>query len=78
MKKLEYDTNINCSSCYAKVEDELQGKNIIEKFEVDFSKKNKPAVFYLKEGASEQKLLESINNAGYKAKPKSFFKKIFK
>lgn len=79
-KSLQLETNINCASCYEKVNIAFKGKELIDNFEVDFSDPNRKAVFYLRENASEEEVIKTVESTGYEAKrpgKKNFFKKIF-
>lgn len=61
----QFKTNINCSSCLAKVTPFLNEAKGIEKWEVDTF--NREKILTLKsEGISEQEVIEIVQNAGFK------------
>ncbi|MGZ5281075.1 MAG: heavy-metal-associated domain-containing protein [Bacteroidia bacterium] len=79
-KKVTFNTNINCQSCYDKVEKAFAGKELVKDFTVDFANPKKPATFTLNEGVKTDEVVKLINDAGYKAEvveEPGFFKKLF-
>lgn len=79
-KKVTFNTNINCQSCYDKVENALAGKALVKDFKVDFANPKKPATLTLNEGIKPEQVIKIINEAGYKAEVAEeggFLKKLF-
>ncbi|WP_074417395.1 heavy-metal-associated domain-containing protein [Hydrotalea lipotrueae] len=70
MKSLKFKTNIQCSSCVAKVSPVLNNEKSIEHWEVDTTNKNK--VLTVQTGSMEEKeIVQLVKNAGYTAEPLS-------
>ena len=65
---LQFKTNINCSSCVAKVTPFINDVEGIGKWEVDTA--NREKILTLKsEGITEQKVIEAVQKAGFKIEP---------
>jgi len=78
--KVTFNTNINCGSCFEKVQKALEGKNLYKDFNVDFANPKKPATFVLNDGVKPASVIKLINEAGYKAEmaeEPGFFGKLF-
>ncbi len=78
--KVTFHTNINCETCYGKVEKTFEGKNLYKDFKVDFANPKKPATFTLNEGVKTDQIKKLINEAGYKAEvveETNFMRKLF-
>lgn len=70
MKSLKFKTNIQCSSCVAKVSPLLNNEKSIEHWEVDTTNKNK--VLTVQTGSMEEKeIVQLVESAGYTAEPLS-------
>lgn len=70
MKSLKFKTNIQCSSCIAKVSPVLNNEKSIEHWEVDTTNKNK--VLTVQTGSMEEKeIVQLVKSAGYTAEPLS-------
>ncbi|MBY0348280.1 MAG: cation transporter [Hydrotalea flava] len=70
MKSLKFKTNIQCSSCVAKVSPVLNNEKSIEHWEVDTTNKNK--VLTVQTGSMEEKeIVQLVESAGYTAEPLS-------
>lgn len=64
----QFKTNINCSSCVAKVTPFLNDVEGIGNWEVDTA--NREKILTLKsEGISEQEIVEAVQKAGFKIEP---------
>ena len=65
MKKLEFKTNINCSSCVAKVTPYLEKADSVEQWKVDTANKEKVLTV---EGdqVNEKQVVQAVQEAGYK------------
>ncbi len=67
-QNFQFKTNINCSSCVAKVTPFLNDAEGICHWEVDTTNKNK--VLTVKpEGISQQEVIEAVKKAGFKIEP---------
>lgn len=67
-QNFQFKTNINCSSCVAKVTPFLNDAEGICHWEVDTTTKNK--VLTVKpEGISQQEVIEAVLKAGFKIEP---------
>lgn len=67
-QNFQFKTNINCSSCVAKVTPFLNDAEGICHWEVDTTTKNK--VLTVKpEGISQQEVIEAVLTAGFKIEP---------
>ncbi len=67
-QNFQFKTNINCSSCVAKVTPFLNNAGGICHWEVDTTNKNK--VLTVKpEGISQQEVIEAVQKAGFKIEP---------
>ncbi|CAN5328236.1 hypothetical protein BH23BAC2_BH23BAC2_00050 [soil metagenome] len=67
-QNFQFTTNINCSSCVAKVTPFLNDAEGICHWEVDTTNKNK--VLTVKpEGISQQEVIEAVKKAGFKIEP---------
>ncbi|MCX2474974.1 heavy-metal-associated domain-containing protein [Pedobacter sp. MC2016-05] len=65
---LQFKTNINCSSCVAKVTPFLNDAKGIGQWEVDTT--NREKILTLKsEGITEQEVIETVQKAGFKIEP---------
>jgi len=65
---LQFKTNINCSSCVAKVTPFLNDAEGIGQWEVDTT--NREKILTLKsEGITEQEVIETVQKAGFKIEP---------
>ncbi|RTL55675.1 MAG: hypothetical protein EKK39_02410 [Sphingobacteriales bacterium] len=70
MKSLKFKTNIQYSSCIAKVSPVLNNEKSIEHWEVDTTNKNK--VLTVQTGSMEEKeIVQLVKSAGYTAEPLS-------
>jgi copper chaperone CopZ len=70
MKSLKFKTNIQCSSCIAKVSPVLNNAKSIEHWEVDTTNKNK--VLTVQTSSMEEKeIVQLVKSAGYTAEPLS-------
>lgn len=64
----QFKTNINCSSCVAKVTPFLNDVEGIGNWEVDTA--NREKILTLKsEGISEKEVVEAVQKAGFKIEP---------
>lgn len=64
----QFKTNINCSSCVAKVTPFLNDAEGIGEWKVDTA--NREKILTVKsEGANEQEVIEAVQNAGFKIEP---------
>ena len=64
----QFKTNINCSSCVAKVTPFLNDAEAIGQWEVDTA--NREKILTLKsKGITEQKVIEAVQKAGFKIEP---------
>ncbi|MDN3708518.1 heavy-metal-associated domain-containing protein [Myroides ceti] len=67
-KDIKFKTNINCSSCVAKVTPFLDAVKSISHWEVDT--KNREKILTLRsDGANEKEIIESVQKAGFKIEP---------
>ena len=67
-KNIKFKTNINCSSCVAKVAPFLDAVKGISHWEVDT--KNREKILTLKsDGNNEREIVESVQKAGFKIEP---------
>lgn len=64
---VKFKTNIDCENCKTEVEKAFEGKNLYNKWEVDFDTPNKTATFDLVDGVSPSQVEALIKEAGYKA-----------
>ncbi len=67
METLKLKTNIKCSGCIAAVTPFLDKLPEIQKWEVDTQNPDKILTIESQSGIDEQKLIESLEKAGYKA-----------
>ncbi len=67
-QNFKFNTNINCSSCVAKVTPFLNDAEGICHWEVDTTNKNKVLTVKPK-GISQQKVIEAVKKAGFKIEP---------
>lgn len=67
METLKLKTNIKCSGCIAAVTPLLDKLPEIQKWEVDTQNPDKILTIESQSGIDEQKLIESLEKAGYKA-----------
>ena len=67
-QNFQFKTNINCSSCVAKVTPFLNDVEGICHWEVDTTNKNK-VLTLLPEGISQQEVIEAVQKAGFKIEP---------
>lgn len=64
----QFKTNINCSSCVAKVTPFLNDAEGIGQWKVDTA--NREKILTVKsEGANEQEVIEAVQKAGFKIEP---------
>lgn len=67
-KNFQFKTNINCSSCVAKVTPFLDDAEGIGEWEVDTA--NREKILTVKsEGINEQEVIEAVQKAGFKIEP---------
>ncbi len=79
MKTLKFKTNINCGGCISTVTPFLEKEPKIKEWNVDTNDKEK--ILTVKgEDISEEKVIATVNEAGFKAEPISqgIFGKMFK
>lgn len=67
-QKFQFKTNINCSSCVAKVTPFLDDAEGICHWEVDTTTKDK-MLTVKPEGISQQEVIEAVLKAGFKIEP---------
>ncbi len=67
-QNFQFKTNINCSSCVAKVTPFLNDVEGICHWEVDTTNKNK-VLTLMPEGISQQEVIEAVQKAGFKIEP---------
>ena len=60
-----YNTNINCSGCVAKISPHLKALNGIHHWEVDTANPDKP-LKVIAEGVSSAEILNTVQKAGFK------------
>ena len=69
-QELQFKTNINCGGCVASVKPHLDDAEGVDQWEVDTVNKNK--ILTVKStGITEQKVIEIVQKAGFKAEPLS-------
>ncbi len=67
-KDIKFKTNINCSSCVAKVTPFLDAVKGVSHWEVDT--KNREKILTLRsDGTNEKQIIESVQKAGFKIEP---------
>jgi copper chaperone len=66
MKKYQFKTNINCSSCIEKVTPYLDGNNEIKSWTVDTANPNKVLTIET-ENLTDEMISQIVKQAGYKA-----------
>ena len=67
-QNLQFKTNINCSSCVAKVTPFLNDADGMGKWEVDTTSREK-ILTVKSEGISEQQVVAAVQKAGFKIEP---------
>lgn len=67
METLKFKTNIKCGGCIAAVTPHLNKLSDIEKWDVDTQNPDKILTIEGKPGLDEQKVIDTLENAGYKA-----------
>lgn len=65
---LQFKTNINCSSCVARVSPALNDLKEISNWDVDTSAKEKILSIH-SQGISTQEIIETVQNAGFTIEP---------
>ena len=70
MKSFQFKTNIQCSSCVAKVTPVLNSEKAIEHWEVDTTNKNK-VLKVQTDSMNEKQVVALVQSAGYAAEPLS-------
>lgn len=68
METLKFKTNINCSSCVAKVTPFLDGQEGLEKWNVDTNNPDKILTVEVCDLSSEQ-VMETVKKTGFKIEP---------
>lgn len=67
METLKFKTNIKCGGCIAAVTPHLNKLSDIEKWEVDTQNPDKILTVEGKAGIDDQEIIDTLENAGYKA-----------
>ena len=67
METLKFKTNIKCGGCIANVTPYLNSLTEIEGWEVNILAPDKVLTIQGKDGINDQKVIETLEKAGYKA-----------
>ena len=68
MKTYQFNTNINCGGCVAKVTPHLNENSAIQQWSVD-TQNPKKVLTVQTESLSEEAIVNLVNKAGFKAEP---------
>ena len=66
MKRLQFNTNVNCGGCVAKVKSVLDSAQGISKWSIDTAQPNKPLTVET-ESLSAEEIIAMIATKGFKA-----------